>query len=172
MAEPRRSAARTGGSAGRRVVRSPKTRPTNADVRAFVDAIPNEARRADARVSCNLLAEVTGEPARLWGPSIVGFGTYHYRYATGHEGDAPLASFSPRSAHLVVYLTGGFGDRHARLLERLGPHRTGKACLYLKRLADVDLDVLRELVRRSLEVHRGQDRASSSGRRMVDRPGD
>jgi hypothetical protein len=145
------------------VTRSQKTQPTDADVDAFLDAIPNEERRADARVLCALLSELTGEPPRLWGASIIGFGAYHYRYASGHEGDAPLASFSPRSGHLVVYLAGGFGDRHAALLERLGPHRTGRGCLYVKRLADVDRDVLRELVSRSVEAHRSQDRASSPG---------
>jgi hypothetical protein len=96
----------------------------------------------------------------LWGTSIVGFGTYHYRYESGHEGDAPLVSFAARKAQLVLYLVGGFTDRHQKLLERLGPHKTGKGCLYLKGLADVDLDVLRELVDRSVRIHRGVDRAS------------
>jgi hypothetical protein len=136
---------------------APKTRPTGADVESFIDAIPNAGRRADARVLCGLFTEVTGEPAVLWGPSIVGFGNYHYRYESGREGDAPLAGFSPRTAHLVVYLTGGYAEEDGRLLGRLGPHRTGKSCLYVKRLADVDLDVLRELVVRSVEVRRSLD---------------
>lgn len=97
----------------------------------------------------------------LWGPSIIGFGSYHYRYESGHEGSAPLASFATRSAHLVIYLLGGFGERYERLLERLGPHKRGKGCLYVKRLADIDLDVLRQLVTRSMKVHRGQHRASA-----------
>jgi len=137
--------------------------PTDADVETFVEAIANATRRDDARVLCALLSEVTGEPPVLWGSSIVGFGSYHYRYESGHEGDAPLASFAPRSAHLVVYLVGGFTDRHERLLQRLGPHTTGKGCLYVKRLADIDLDVLRQLVARSIKVHQGQDRASGAG---------
>lgn len=92
-----------------------------------------------------------------------GFGTYHYRYESGREGTSALAGFSPRKAHLVVYPIGGFGDKHHRLLERLGPHKTGKGCLYLKRLADVDLDVLRKLVKRSMSVRRSMDRASTAG---------
>jgi hypothetical protein len=138
----------------------PKMQPTGADVESFIEAIPNANRRADARILCGLLSEITGEPAALWGTSIVGFGTYRYRYESGREGNAPLASFAPRTAHLVVYLIGGFADRHEQLLGRLGPHKTGKGCLYVKRLADINLDVLRELIDRSVNVHRGQDRAS------------
>lgn len=82
------------------------------------------------------------------------FGTYHYRYASGHEGDAPLAGFSPRRQHLAIYLVGGFGNRYQSVLARLGPHKTGKGCLYLKRLDDVDHDALRELIDRSARVHK------------------
>ena len=139
----------------------PKMQPTAADVESFIEAIPNANRRADARVLCRLLSEITGEPPELWGTSIVGFGSYHYRYESGHEGDAPLASFAPRAAHLVVYLSGGYADRHEQLLGRLGPHKTGKSCLYLKRLAATNLDVLRELIELSVKDHRGQDRARS-----------
>jgi hypothetical protein len=96
----------------------------------------------------------------MWGASIVGFGRYHYRYDSGHEGTAALVGFSPRKANLVVYLVGGYQDRYPQLLEQLGPHKLGKGCLYLKRLDDVDLDVLRELVDRSVRVKRGVDRAS------------
>jgi hypothetical protein len=136
------------------------TRPTDASVDAFLDAVPNEERRADARTLCALMTEVTGEPPVLWGPSIVGFGSYRYRYDSGHEGVSSLAAFSPRKTNLVIYLVGGFEDRHGRLLERLGPHKTGKGCLYLKRLADVDMDVLRELVDRSVRARHGADRAA------------
>lgn len=89
------------------------------------------------------------------------FGRYHYRYASGHEGDSALAGFASRTHHLVVYLVGEFEQRHASALSRLGPHKTGKGCLYLKRLSDVDLNVLRELIDRSVRVRRGVDRASS-----------
>ena len=108
------------------------------------------------------MTSVTGEPPVMWGSSIVGFGSYHYRNESGRTGDAPVAGFSPRKTNLVVYLVGGFEDRYPKLLERLGSHTTGKACLYLKRLADVDLDVLRQLVERSVRVARGVDKASRS----------
>ena len=134
--------------------------PTSADVDAFMDAVPDEHRRSDVRELCELMHSVTGEPPAMWGPSIVGFGSYHYRYESGRAGDAPLAAFSPRKANLVVYLVGGFEDRYPKLLDKLGPHKAGKACLYLKRLGDVDLHVLRQLVERSMRVGRGVDRAS------------
>ena len=108
-----------------------------------------------------MMQEITGEPPAMWGSGIVGFGTYHYRYASGHEGDSALASFSPRRQHLVIYLAGEFGDRHQVALARLGPHQTGKGCLYIKRLADVDLDALRELIDRSVRIRRGINRAST-----------
>jgi hypothetical protein len=134
--------------------------PTPDDVEAFLSSVPDETRRADARTLCELMSSTTGEPPVLWGSSIVGFGTFHYRYASGHSGDAPLAGFSPRKPHLVVYLVGGFEDRYPKLMDRLGPHKTGKACLYIKRLSDVDIDVLRQLVERSSRVGRGVDKAS------------
>jgi hypothetical protein len=140
--------------------REQKTKPTRADVEAFLAGIPDDVRRADARQLCTLMAEVTGEPAELWGSSIVGFGSYDYRYESGHEGTSALAGFAPRKQHLVIYLVGGFEDKHAKLMAELGPHKTGKGCLYVKRLADVDLEVLRELIDRSVRVRRGVDRAA------------
>jgi hypothetical protein len=144
------------------VASDPKMVPTPAAVDAFLEAVPDDRRRADAHTLVELMRSVTGEPPVMWGPSIVGFGSYHYRYESGRTGDAPLAAFSPRKANLVVYLVGGFEDRDARLLEQLGPHKTGKACLYLKRLGGVDLDALRQLVERSMQVARGVDKASRS----------
>jgi hypothetical protein len=141
------------------MAKAPKTQPTGADVEAFLAAVPDETRRADARTLCALLGEVTGEPPVMWGSSIIGFGEYHYRYESGHEGNAPLASFAPRKANLVLYLIGGFEDRHSKLMAKLGSHKTGKGCLYLKSLADIDMDVLRELVDRSVRVRRGVDTA-------------
>ena len=91
----------------------------------------------------------------MWGSSIVGFGSYHYRYESGHEGTAALVGFAPRKANLVLYLAAGLGERDAELLNRLGPHKAGKGCLYLKRVDAVDLDVLHELVARTVRVHRG-----------------
>lgn len=127
----------------------PKTRPTDADVGAFLESVPDERRRDEARTVCRLLQEVTGEEPVLWGTSIVGFGSVRLRYASGRELDWPVTGFSPRKAATTVYLMDGFEERDD-LLARLGPHSTGRSCLYLKRLADVDLDVLRELVAESV----------------------
>jgi hypothetical protein len=139
---------------------SPKTQPTAADVEAFLAEIPDPGRRADARALAAMLSELTGEEPVMWGPTIVGCGTYRYRNASGREGTTPLAGFSPRKANLAIYLMSGFADTHQDLVEKLGPHKTGKGCLYLKRLDDVDLDVLRELVNRSIQVRRA-DHAGS-----------
>ncbi|HWI33463.1 MAG TPA: DUF1801 domain-containing protein [Lapillicoccus sp.] len=133
--------------------------PTDADVDAYLDALPDERRRAEARTLAGLMADVTGERPVMWGPTIVGFGTYHYRYASGREGDSPVAAFAPRAREHVVYLVSGFEDRYAKDVAALGPHRTGKGCLYLKSLDGVDLDVLRRLVDRSMRVARGVDAA-------------
>ena len=126
-----------------------KTRPTDGDVGVFLDSVADERRRADAKVVCRLLQEVSGQEPVLWGTSIVGFGSVHLRYASGRELDWPVVAFSPRKAATTVYLMEGFEER-ADLLARLGPHSVGKSCLYLKRLSDVDLDVLRELVAESV----------------------
>ena len=136
-------------------------RPTNAPVEAFLAQVPNDQQREDTRRLCAMMEEITGEPPAMWGPSIIGFGAYHYRYASGHEGDSALASFSPRRQHLAIYLVGEFADRHGAALARLGPHQTGKGCLYISRLADVDLDALRELIDRSVRIRKGIDRAST-----------
>jgi hypothetical protein len=141
--------------------KSPAMRPTEASVAEFLARVPDERRREDAHRLCDTMQEITGEPPTMWGTSIVGFGTYHYRYASGHEGDAPLAGFSPRSQHLVIYLAAGFGDRYQSVLARLGPHKAGKGCLYLKRLDDVDYGALRELIDRSVRERKGIDRTSS-----------
>jgi hypothetical protein len=137
---------------------SQKTLPSGESAEAFIAAVPDDARREDAQRLCGLLAEWTGEQPAMWGAGIVGFGRYHYRYDSGHEGTAPLVGFSPRKANLVVYLVGGVQDRYPKLLEQLGPHKVGKGCLYLKRLGDVDHGVLRALVERTVRVHRGADR--------------
>jgi Domain of unknown function (DU1801) len=142
---------------------SQKTLPGDGSADAFIAAVENDARREDAQKLSSLLAEWTGEPPVMWGSSIVGFGLYHYRYNSGREGTAALVGFSPRKANLVVYLVGGVQDRYPKLLEQLGPHKLGKGCLYLKRLDDVDHEVLRALVDRTVRVHRGADRRASAG---------
>jgi Domain of unknown function (DU1801) len=141
--------------------KSPVMRPTGAAVDEFLARVPDEQRRQDARQLCAMMQEITGQSPVMWGTSIIGFGTYHYRYASGREGDSALASFSPRAQQLAVYLVGGFETRHQSVLARLGPHKTGKGCLYLKRLGDVDQDALRELIDRSVRVRKGADRAST-----------
>jgi len=120
-----------------------KTKPTQASVEAFVAQV-EEPRRADCEAIIALLREASGAEPVMWGPGIIGFGKYHYRYATGHEGDAPLLAFSPRKANLTLYLTIAY-ERYPDLLAKLGKHKTGRACLYFKRLSDLDLAVLKEL---------------------------
>ena len=126
---------------------SQKTKPTQASVDAFIAAVEKPARRADALVVRDMMERVSGEPACMWGPSIIGFGTSHYRYASGREGDMCRIGFSPRSANLVLYV-GGFPE-YEDLLAKLGKHRRSVACLYLNKLADVDLAVLEQIVSRS-----------------------
>jgi hypothetical protein len=127
-----------------------KTKPNDGSVEDFLDAIPDAEKRRDSRALVKLMREVAKAEPKLWGPSIVGFGSYHYKYASGREGDWFLTGFSPRKRDLTLYIMAGFG-RSDELLERLGKHKTGKSCLYVKRLADLDPAVLRELIRRSVE---------------------
>ena len=130
-----------------------KTVPTAADVDAFIDAVEDPRKREDSRAIAAMMAEATGAPARMWGSSIVGFGSYHYRYASGREGDFMETGFSPRKRALTLYIMAGFSE-YGELLAKLGKHTTGRSCLYIKRLADVDQDVLREMVERSVRYIR------------------
>jgi hypothetical protein len=132
-----------------------KTKATQADVDAFIAAVDKPGRRADAAIVRDLMERVTGEPATMWGPTIIGFGAYHYRYASGHEGDMCRVGFSPRSANLVLYV-GGFPG-FEELLGKLGKYKRSKACLYVNKLADVDLAVLEEIVRHSFEATEGAE---------------
>ena len=127
----------------------PKTKPTDVSVESHIAAIANEEQRSDAQTLVALLRRVTGQEPVMWGPSMVGFGSYHYKYASGHEGDSALAAFAVRGRELVVYIAPDFEGRDV-LLAKLGKHRTGKVCLYFRRLADVDLNVLETLVTRSI----------------------
>ena len=133
----------------------PKTKKTDAGVEAFLDAVADPRRREDARAVLALMKRITGEEPKMWGPSIVGFGSYTYTYASGRTGDWPIAGFSPRKQALTLYVMPGF-EKDADLMKRLGKHKTGKSCLYLNRLADVDAGVLEELVRRSVERMRNR----------------
>lgn len=127
---------------------APKTQPTDADVDAFLGAIDDPVKREDSRAVCRMMAEETGQRPRMWGESIVGFGTLTMTYADGRTADWLALGFSPRKTSLTLYLMDGF-DGYGDLLERLGRHRTGRSCLYVKRLQDVDTGVLREMVSRS-----------------------
>ena len=127
-----------------------KTKLSDASVEVFLDGIADEAKRRDSYAILAMMQEVTGVEGKMWGDSIVGFGSYHYKYASGREADWPLVGFSPRKQNLTLYIMSGF-EQYDELLQRLGKHSTGKACLYVKRLADVDPAVLRELVKLSVE---------------------
>lgn len=133
----------------------PKTLPTKASVAAFIAAVPDEQRRKDCQVVAKLMQAATGEKPVLWGTSIVGFGTYRYKYASGREGDWPVVGFSPRSRDLTLYIMPGF-DGFAELLPKLGKHRRSVSCLYLKRLADVDLAVLEKIIAGSVRAMEGK----------------
>ena len=130
-----------------------KTKQTRASVTSFLAAIDDPSRRADCRKVATMMRRATGEAPRMWGERIVGFGSYHYRYASGHEGDAPIVGFSPRKQDLTLYVLSDFAEKE-ELLARLGKHKTGKSCLYVKRLADVDIAVLEELVDASVAHQR------------------
>ena len=123
----------------------PKTKPTQVSAESHIAAIANEEQRNDAQTLVALMRRVTKQEPRMWGPSIVGFGSHHYKYASGHEGDSALAAFAVRGSELVVYIAARFEGRDA-LLAKLGKHKTGKVCVYIKRLATVDLKVLETLV--------------------------
>ncbi|MDX1430411.1 MAG: DUF1801 domain-containing protein [Rhodothermales bacterium] len=127
-----------------------KTVPNSASVKAFIDGIEDDDKRADARELLKIMREVTGKRPKMWGDSIVGFGSYHYKYASGREGDWFVAGFSPRKQALTLYIMAGF-SRFDELLGRLGTYTHGKSCLYVKKLDDVDREVLRELIAASVE---------------------
>jgi len=126
-----------------------KTKPTDVSAESHIAAVANEEQRNDAKTLVALMRRVTRQQPRMWGPSIVGFGSYHYKYASGHEGDSALTGFAVRGNDLVVYIAPDFEGRD-RLLAKLGKHKTGKVCVYIRRLANVDLKVLETLVARSI----------------------
>jgi hypothetical protein len=132
-----------------------KTKATAASVAAYISALPDENKRADAKALVKLMQGVTGEKAKMWGPSIIGFGSYHYVYESGREGDMPVAAFSPRKAATVVYGMTGFSESEA-LRAKLGKHTVGGGCLYIKKLADVDPKVLEAMVVKSVASKRVQ----------------
>jgi len=132
-----------------------KTKPTKLSVTAFINAVPDPGRRADAKALMKLMQNASGEKPQMWGPSIIGFGSYHYRYDSGREGDMPVIGFSPRKAATVLYGVAGASESKT-LLPKLGKHTTGKGCLYIKKLADVDQRVLQAMLAKSVAATRAR----------------
>lgn len=130
----------------------PKMKENDNSVIDFIESVESEKKKADAHQLLDIFEEVTGFKAKMWGPSIIGFGSYHYKYASGHEGDAPLAGFSPRKAKHTLYLAYESKERE-KLLENFGKHTKSKACIYVNKLADIDIDVLKELIKQSVETY-------------------
>ena len=130
-----------------------KTQPTAADVEAFLATVKDSEKRADCKKICAWMAEATGAPPQMWGSSMVGFGSYHYRYASGREGDWFLTGFSPRAQNISLYIMAGFSG-YEDLMGKLGKYKTGKSCLYIKRLTDVDTQILQQLIAKSVAYMR------------------
>jgi hypothetical protein len=127
-----------------------KTKKTPVSVNDFIEAVADESQRADAHQITAMMERLSGHPPKMWGPSIIGFGQYHYKYDSGHEGDMARIGFSPRKGQTVLYVTDGY-DKYAELMAKLGKHKTGRSCLYVKRLSDIDEAVLEQLCLESLK---------------------
>lgn len=145
-----------------------KTRPTSQSVQSFIDAIENERKRADSIALVQIMREISDEEPRMWGESMIGFGSYHYQYASGHQGDSFQIGFAPRKAAITLYLMGMYmysdDPERDHLLDRLGKHKLGKGCLYINKLADVDIDVLKTIIQRALEQLRAHYTPRKTGR--------
>ncbi|MFT2008381.1 DUF1801 domain-containing protein [Pontibacter sp. 13R65] len=128
-----------------------KTKPTEVQVAAFLDAVEDEQQRKDSYALQDLMQRATGFAPTMWGASIIGFGSYHYKYKSGHEGDAPLVGFSPRKQNISLYLVPGLEEQD-ELLQALGKHKAGKGCLYIKKIEDINISILEKLVRNSVEI--------------------
>lgn len=131
----------------------PKMKENENSVTGFIESVENEKKKADAYQLLDIFEEVTGYDAKMWGPSIIGFGSYHYKYASGREGDAPLVGFSPRKAKISLYLDYESEERE-ELLENFGKHTKSKACIYVNKLADIDGNVLKDLIKHTVEKYR------------------
>jgi hypothetical protein len=134
-------------------MREPKTKVNNASVNAFLNRAAGDRRRADCLAIADLMRKATGKLPKMWGSAIVGFGSYTYRYADGRECDWPMIAFSPRKQNLVLYLMCG-SERSGALMKKLGKYKTGKSCLYIKKLADIDVTVLKALIKESIALTR------------------
>ncbi|AWP25797.1 hypothetical protein PVOR_29709 [Paenibacillus vortex V453] len=126
-----------------------KTKETDNSVVEFIEQVDSPKKREDAYRLLDIFEETSGFPAKMWGPSIIGYGSYHYRYASGHEGDAPLVGFSPRKAKISLYFAPG-DDKREELLKNFGKHTAGKGCVYINKIADIDVEVLKQLIRESI----------------------
>jgi hypothetical protein len=126
-----------------------KTKENDSSVIEFIENVDSPKKREDAYRLLDIFTETTGYPAKMWGPSIIGFGSYHYKYDSGHEGDAPLVGFSPRKAKISLYFATGDTEREA-LLKEFGKHTSGKACVYINKIADIDVEVLKALINQSV----------------------
>jgi hypothetical protein len=138
-----------------------KTKPTDQSVKEFLNKISDEQRREDCLAVARIMEEITGEKPKMWGPSLVGFGSYHYKYASGREGDWPLTSFSPRKKDITLYIMMGF-ESHADLMEKLGKHSVGRSCLYIKRLSDIHLPTLKKLIKTSVKKTKDYRKAEAA----------
>lgn len=132
-----------------------KTKPNNQSVIVFLDKIPDETRRIECYALLDMMKRVTNTEPKIWGTGLVGFGNYHYKYESGHEGDCFVAGFAPRKGALTLYITAGV-ERFPKLLAKLGKHKAGKGCLYIRKLDDVNLSVLEDLVKQSVEHTRAR----------------
>ncbi len=126
-----------------------KTKLNDASVEEFIESVEDDVKREDCRTLLKVMSEITGEEPKMWGTSIVGFGLFHYKYASGREGDWMKTGFSPRKQNLTLYIMDGFG-KYDELLAALGNHKTGKSCLYIKRLGDIDIKALKRLIKASV----------------------
>ncbi|MCP4976706.1 MAG: DUF1801 domain-containing protein [Maribacter sp.] len=129
-----------------------KTRPNNASVISLLDKVEDQVQKRDSYTLIDIMKEITGEEPVIWGPSIIGFGSYHYKYDSGREGDMMLTGFSPRKQNLSLFIMAGF-TKYEKLMQKLGKYKTGKSCLYIKRLSDINMDVLTELIKASYNHH-------------------
>jgi hypothetical protein len=141
-----------------------KTKPTGKSVEAFLRSIPTETGRQDCQWLVDVMQRATHYPPRMWGAGMVGFGQYHYRYPSGHEGECFYVGFSPRKQALTIYVMAGFGQHNEDLMSRLGKYKTGKCCLYVKRLDDVDRKTLKELIARSVKFVKNQYESTTSAK--------
>ena len=138
-----------------------KTKPTDESVEDFLNRIPDAERREDCFAVAKIMEEITGERPVMWGPSIVGFGTYHYKYASGREGDWPISGFSPRKKDLTLYIMVGF-EKYPELMEKLGKHSHSKSCLYIKRLSDIHVPTLKKLIKTGIKDLKAYTKAQAA----------